>query len=266
MELFHMDLHIHTVLSPCAELDMGAPDIIRRCIEEHVDIIAITDHNSSRNSRAVKKAAEGSGVEVICGLEVQSAEDIHVLCLFPDQERAALFEEWVKERLPRILNRPEKFGDQIEIDEKNNIIREHEILLVQGMNATADEIIERAAVAGGLSILAHIDRPVYSYIAVLGMIPGDLKVDAVELSGCLSGDEALEWKAKTGGRNVIRTSDAHRLMDISLDRTTPVMLERPSFREIEMAFKGESGRKILWPWGDLRTPMEIYQEGDLPMK
>lgn len=250
MELFHIDLHIHTVLSPCAELDMGAPDIIGRCKEERVDIIAVTDHNSSRNSGAVKKAAEGSGVEVICGLEVQSSEDIHVLCLFPDPGRAALFEAWVYEGLPRILNRPEKFGDQIEIDHRNNIVGEHDILLAQGMNATADEIIEKTRSSGGLSILSHIDRPVYSYIAVLGMIPGNLVVDAVELSGYLSPEEASEWIPQAGGRPVVRTSDAHRLQDIRYDRTTPVLLERPSFREIQLALKGECGRKVLWPWGD----------------
>lgn len=55
MKIFHMDLHVHTVLSPCAELDMGAPDIVGKCIEERIDIIAITDHNAVENAMAVKK-------------------------------------------------------------------------------------------------------------------------------------------------------------------------------------------------------------------
>ncbi len=110
MELFHIDLHIHTVLSPCAELDMGAPDIIGRCKEERVDIIAVTDHNSSRNSGAVKKAAEGSGVEVICGLEVQSSEDIHVLCLFPDPGRAALLRHGSTKAFQGSLTDPKNSG------------------------------------------------------------------------------------------------------------------------------------------------------------
>lgn len=248
MKLFHMDLHIHTVLSPCAELDMGAPDIIARCRKENIDLIAITDHNSAMNTEALSKASEGSGVAVIPGLEVQSSEDIHVICIFPNYGMAIAFETWTRERLPRIRNMPDKFGTQLVIDEKNNITGEFDILLLQGIDATADDIVGKVRSFGGISILAHIDRPVYSYVAVLGMIPDKLEVDAVELSGALTEDEALQWLQKAGKRPVIRSSDAHCLQDISLGKTTPVLLESPSFMELELALKGIDGRKVLWPW------------------
>ena len=248
-----MDLHIHTVLSPCAELDMGAPDIISRCREEDIDLIAITDHNSALNCEALNRASTGSGVEVICGLEVQSSEDIHVLCLMPDLGKARAFEEWVRKRLPPFRNIPGKFGDQFVIDEDNHVIDEYEILLVQGIDATADEIIEETRSFGGLSILAHIDRPAYSYVAVLGMIPENLEVDAVELSGRLTGSEALFWLEKAGKRSVIRSSDAHTLKDIGQERTTMALLGKPSFHELSLALKGVDGRKVLWPW-DRNSP------------
>ena len=244
-----MDLHIHTVLSPCAELDMGAPDIISRCREEDIDLIAITDHNSALNCEALVKASSGSGVEVICGLEVQSSEDIHVLCLMPDLGKARAFEEWVRKRLPPFRNIPGKFGDQFVIDEDNHVIDEYEFLLVQGIDATADEIIEETRSFGGLSILAHIDRPAYSYVAVLGMIPENLEVDAVELSGRLSASEALLWLEKAGKRPVVRSSDAHTLKDISQERTTMALLGEPSFNELSLALKGVDGRRVPWPWG-----------------
>ncbi|HPJ48802.1 MAG TPA: PHP domain-containing protein [Thermovirgaceae bacterium] len=253
MNLYHVDLHIHTVLSPCAELDMGAPEIIARCRDEGIDMIAITDHNSARNTEALSRASAGSGVAVINGLEVQSSEDIHIICLMPDGETAGVFEEWIVERLPCIRNIPDKFGTQLVIDENNIITGESGILLVQGIDATADEIVDRARAFGGISILAHIDRPVYSYVAVLGMIPKDLEVDAVELSANLSEKEALQWLNETGGRPVIRSSDAHRIPDISIERTTPVLLKKPSFDELGLALKGIHGRRVLWPWGQDQT-------------
>lgn len=248
MKLFLMDLHVHSVLSPCAELDMGAPDIISRCINEKIDMIAITDHNSVRNAQAVRKAADGSGIEVICGLEVQSSEDIHVLCLFPDFTHALDFEEWVWDRLPRIPNRPEKFGRQLLIDENNQILGETEFLLLQGIEATVDEIIAQTKICGGVCILAHIDRQVYSYVAVLGLIPDTLKVDAVELSGNITGEEALSWLEKAGHRTLIRSSDAHRLSEICTRSATALLIERPCFDELHLALNGQKGRKVLWPW------------------
>jgi hypothetical protein len=248
MKRYRADLHVHTVLSPCAELDMGAPDIVQKCRLEGIDVIAVTDHNAAVNSGAVAEAAQGTGLEVISGLEVQSSEDIHILCLFPSLETALYFGEWVESLLPPVKNRPESFGHQLVIDKDNGILEEVPFLLLQGIDATADEIIARTRQRGGASILAHIDRPVYSYIAVLGMIPGNLRVDAVELSGRLSKEEALAWKEKAGGRAIIRSSDSHRLSDLKDDRTTDFLLARPCFDEIVMAFRGDAGRKVFWPW------------------
>lgn len=145
-------------------------------------------------------------------------------------------------------NRPESFGHQLVIDKDNGILEEAPFLLLQGIDATADEIIARTRQRGGARVsLAHIDRPVYSYIAVLGMIPGNLRVDAVELSGRLSKEEALSWKEKAGGRTIIRSSDAHRLSDLKRDRATDFLLGQPGFDEIVMALGGEGGRKVFWP-------------------
>ncbi len=248
MKRYHADLHVHTVLSPCAELDMGAPDIVEKCRLEGLDIIAITDHNAAANAKAVADAARHTDLEVICGLEVQSSEDIHILCLFPNFKTASAFGEWVESLLPPVKNRPESFGHQLVIDKDNVIIEEVPFLLLQGIDATADEIIAETRERGGACILAHINRPAYSYIAVLGMIPEDLPVDAVELSGRLSNEEALAWKEKAGGRAIIRSSDAHGLSDLRGDRTTDFLLERPCFEEIAMALRGEAGRRIFWSW------------------
>jgi len=247
MKIFHVDLHVHTVLSPCAELDMGAPDIVGKCIEERIDIIAITDHNAVENAMAVKKAAEGLPLEVIYGVEVQSFEDVHVLCYFSEWGRAKEFQGWIWNYLPPIGNVPEKFGVQLIIDEKNGIIGEVPRFLLQGINKTADEIIAKARYYDGICVLAHVDRDAFSYVSVLGFVPEDLEIGAVEVSRHISRSEALCWKRKVGGRPLIRSSDAHRLDDLKKEYATPVLLEKPTLEEITMAFHGVNGRKILWP-------------------
>ena len=85
------------------------------------------------------------------------------------------------------------------------------------------------------------------------MIPENLEVDAVELSGRLTGSEALFWLEKAGKRSVIRSSDAHTLKDIGQERTTMALLGKPSFHELSLALKGVDGRKVLWPW-DRNSP------------
>jgi predicted metal-dependent phosphoesterase TrpH len=245
---FWVDLHIHTVLSPCGELEMGAPEIAAKAKESGVDVIGIADHNTCENYPAVARAASGVPVVLPC-IEAQSAEDIHVLCVFGNYADAMCCKEWLWERVRPIKNDPEHFGYQLVIDEHNNIIREEEILLVQGFGYEVDEIVAKTQRIGGLAILAHIDRPAFSYPAVLGPMPQDYPADAFELSCRLSYDEAALWRERYPARTFIRSSDSHELSRISRSNSTKMSLEEPSFEEIRMAFRGERGRRISWPWG-----------------
>jgi len=243
-----MDLHVHTVLSPCAELEMGAKEIVQRCAEEEIDIIAIADHNATANSKAVIDAAKDKPLTVLPALEVQSREDVHTLCIFSTFEEALLFQEWVWERLAPIRNDPDLFGFQIAIDSENNILNEVETLLLQGVDVSADDVISEAKRRGGMAILAHVDRPAYSYLAILGLIPSNLEIDAVEFSSRLTPRDAVSWKEYVSNYTIIRSSDSHRLSDIKKAHTTPVILERPGFDEILLALHKSGGRKVLWPW------------------
>ncbi len=245
---FWVDLHIHTVLSPCGELEMGAPDIVDACRQAGVALCAITDHNASDNAAAVAGAAQGAPV-VLPGLEVQTAEDIHMVVIFPTVEEAADFQKWLWRKMPPVENRPEIFGDQLIIDKENQILGEQEILLVQGAGYSADEIAEEAMGREALVILAHLDRPSFSYEAVLGPVPDDFPCHALELSSFVSHEAFSEWKERYPGRVFIRSSDSHRLSDISRARCTVMMMENPSFAEVRMALLGLAGRSVTCPWG-----------------
>jgi len=85
VKTFRADLHIHTCLSACAELDMTPPKIIRKAREKGLQIIAITDHNSAENIPAFN-ALKYEDIKVFAGMEITTSEEVHVLALFEDYE------------------------------------------------------------------------------------------------------------------------------------------------------------------------------------
>ena len=115
-----------------------------------------------------------------------------------------------------------------------------------------DEVIRRIREDGGLSILAHLDREAFSYWAVLGPVPDDLPVDAVELSWRLSRESAERWRRHFPGRTVVRSSDAHRLEDLAVRRGCLMRLAEPTFDEVARALRGERGREVFWPWDETK--------------
>jgi hypothetical protein len=117
------DLHIHSTLSPCAALEMSPAAIVRRARELGLDAIAVTDHNSMANAFIAAAIGEQEGLRVFFGLEAQTREDVHVLCLFQDHDQAERFDECIYGLLPNVQNNPEYFGDQVVVDAQDNIVR-----------------------------------------------------------------------------------------------------------------------------------------------
>jgi len=237
LKQFNLDLHIHTVLSPCGDLEMGAPDIVAKAMETGIDALAVTDHNIVSNFPAVMGAAKdaGSGILIIPGVEVQTVEDIHIIALFPEYYNALAFQEWLHKGLNDFPNDPDIFGEQLQIDKDNSIIDEFGILLVQGVNYGIDEVIENIRSQEGLTILAHVDRPSFSYISVLGPVPDNLPVDALEISSNVDDSAEEEYCRSYPSRIFTRSSDAHFLSDITIENTTVMLLRELSFREIALA-------------------------------
>ncbi|MDD4160552.1 MAG: PHP domain-containing protein [Synergistaceae bacterium] len=245
---FWVDLHIHTALSPCGSLEMGAPEIVSAARKAGVDVIGIADHNTCDNFPAVYKASEGNPVVLPC-IETQSAEDIHTLCVFPDFETAQLYKGWLWQKMRPIKNDVDYFGYQVVLDDCNNILREEETLLIQGTGYEVDQIVSKVHSIGGLAVLAHVDRPSFSYPVALGPIPEDYPADAFELSCRINSAQAAGWREKYPGRIFIRSSDSHTLDTISRGNCTKMTLEEPTFEEIKKALRNEDGRRVSWPWG-----------------
>ncbi|MBM3317352.1 MAG: PHP domain-containing protein, partial [Candidatus Eisenbacteria bacterium] len=93
------DLHVHTCLSPCASLDMAPGRIVARARALGLAMIAITDHNSVENAGAVARAARGSGLCILPGMEVTTAEEAHIVALFEELPAAESLQELVYARL-----------------------------------------------------------------------------------------------------------------------------------------------------------------------
>jgi len=135
------------------------------------------------------------------------------------------------------------------LDHCNNILREEETLLIQGSRYEVDQIVSKVQSIGGLAILAHVDRPSFSYPVALGPMPADYPADAFELSWRIDSVQAAMWREKYPGRTFIRSSDSHTLDTISRANCTKMTLEAPTFEEIRKAIREEDGRRISWPWG-----------------
>ena len=175
------DLHIHTVLSPCAEVEMIPPLIVRRARELGLGLIGITDHNSAENVAAVIEATEGSGVAVLPGIEVQTREEVHLVTLFDTAEQALTWQMEVYDHLPDLRNNEDHFGAQFVVDATGEYVRRNERFLLTSTDMSLEMVVAMVHDLGGLALPAHVDRPAFSLIANLGFVPPDLDVPAVEI-------------------------------------------------------------------------------------
>ena len=245
MDNFHIyraELHVHTVLSPCAGVEMIPPLIIRQAERLGIDLIAITDHNASANVAAVIAAAQDSPVQVLPGMELQTLEEVHMLCLFDSLLASNAFQIEVDQRLPETLNNPEYFGEQFVVDDTGEFIRREDRLLLSSANLPLEKAVRLVHAYGGLAIPAHIDRRAYGLIANLGLIPTNSEFDALEISSQLTLSKAKETIPGANRFPLIQSGDVHYLADFL--GANMLTLAEPTIAEIWLAFKQEAGRAL----------------------
>jgi PHP family Zn ribbon phosphoesterase len=242
MKQFRADLHVHTVLSPCAEVEMIPPLIVQQALEQKIDLIAITDHNASANVGAVQKAAEGTALTVLPGMEVQSREDVHLLTLFETLDALTTWQNQVDAALPDKQNNSNLFGEQFVVDETGEFIRSEPRLLLTSAHLSIDEVFERVTALGGIVIPAHVERTTYGLLPTLGLISEPWNVTALEISRRTSPEKAAETFPALRKYPLIQSGDVHRLEEFL--GTTVFTLLCPTLMEISMAFKKISGRDV----------------------
>ena len=240
---FLAELHLHTVASPCAELEMLPPLIIERAVTLGLQLLAVTDHNSAENVQAMMDAAEGSGVCVLPGMEVQTREEAHMLALFDTVAQALDWQAVVYDHLPPLENRADVFGVQLVVDAEGELVRLNERLLLTSTDLSVEQVVAGIHARDGLAIAAHVDRSAYSLLTSLGFIPSGLALDAIELSrhadlaAFMAQHEALRaWP-------LVRSSDAHRLDEMR--RAMCLRLREVTVAGIREALWDESGIELL---------------------
>ena len=210
---YYYDLHIHSCLSPCGDRE-STPDSIAGMGElNSLDIMALTDHNSCKNCPAFFSACERHGIVPIAGMELTTAEDIHIVCLLPTLESAMEFDREIEAKRIFYKNRKDIFGEQLIVNENDEVVGEEENLLINATTLSLEEVPELCEKYGGVCYPAHIDKQSNSIISVLGAFPKFPNFKFAELhSGDLRDD--LSKVTNIPQSRFIVSSDAHYLWDI----------------------------------------------------
>lgn len=203
MKLFY-DFHIHSCLSPCGDEDSTPNNIVNMALVKGLNVIALSDHNTGKNCPAAMAVGKKNGLVVLPAMELTTAEDVHVLCLFEKYEDLAAWEAYIQKTRLRVKNRPEIFGRQLIMNENDEIVGEEEDLLIVSSGIPIERVAGLVHGFGGIAVPAHVDKAANSVIAVLGAFDYGLGFRLVECAH--ETDVALPR---------IVDSDAHYLWDIS---------------------------------------------------
>ena len=245
MPTYRAELHVHTVLSPCAGVEMIPPVIVDESLKHGINLIAITDHNSTANIGAVMEAAKGTELTVLPGMELQTQEEVHVLCLFDGLDQAQAWQRTVDSNFPDLLNDEEKVGEQYVVDATGSFIRKEERMLISNIDMSLEEAVEEVNRLGGVVIPAHVERRAYGLLAVLGFA---LPIfEALEVSHHMSVAEASRKFPDIKKFPILQSGDVHYrdgflgLMEFEM--------QAPTVSEIRKALRGEGERcmRIISP-------------------
>lgn len=224
---YFCDLHLHSALSPCGDNDMTPNNIVNMAMLCGLNIIAICDHNSIGNVESAMKVALDLPITVVPGMELETMEEAHFVCLFPTLQSAKEFDKWLTPHKNQIKNRPEIFGEQLYLNEKDEITGHEEQLLVAAASCSIYDAAPKVREFGGVIIPAHVDKSSYSIISNLGTVPEDLGFTTVEISKNTTKDEVISRFPYLSKYQIITNSDSHYL-DSFYEKENPIELPEPT--------------------------------------
>ena len=264
MRCLSADLHIHTGLSPCAAEEMTPPAIVQAAIGSGLAMIAICDHNAAGNTAATQEAARRAasvgprgvtarrrtsepGLTVLAGMEMTTAEEVHVVGLFPNPDAAMAAADEVRATLPEADDAyRQRFGEQRLMDGDGEIVGYETKMLALTSTIELSAAVQLIHRHGGVAIAAHVNRPSFSVLSQLGVFPTDAGFDAIEVFSPCGGDfrpAPPKPPLAEHGLPVINSSDSHFLADIGRARST-FELEEANFDELALALRGVGGRGV----------------------
>lgn len=236
------DLHVHTVLSACAEVEMIPPLIVQRALALGLAMIGIADHNSVRNAGAVLEAACGTGLTVLPGMELSSREEVHLVCLFDSLCQAEAWDRIVASALPPLANDEHRFGAQYVVDATGQHVETEERLLSVATALSIEEAVTGVRACGGMVVAAHVDRPSFSLIGNLGLVPAGLEIAGLELSRQAKPEQVVRQMPQVAGFGYLVGGDAHRLEEMTA--RTMFKVRGATVAELCLALASRHGRRV----------------------
>lgn len=216
---------------------MSPRNIVRTAREKGMELIAVTDHNSTRNVRPCVEIGKGLGLFVIPGCEVNTQEEVHCLCYFPDLEALDVFQQYLDGKIPDIKNDPDLFGYQVAVDKDDVIVYEEERSLYTGIRDDIEGVRQKVHSQGGIFVPAHVDRMKNGIYGQLGFIPSDLHYDALEISRRIHPEDFLRQHPELVAKKILRSSDAHFLSHIASVHTD-FHMDELNWESFKKAFYG----------------------------
>ncbi|MCL2865316.1 MAG: PHP domain-containing protein [Lachnospiraceae bacterium] len=214
MTPLYYDLHLHSCLSPCGDDDMTPANIVGMAKLKGLDVIAITDHNSCQNCVAAMFHAKQHDIILLPGMELTTAEEVHVICLFSELVPALAFDAYVSKQILPIKNREDIFGKQQILDKQDNVVGTIEHLLIHATNISFDDVFPLVESYGGIAFPAHVDKPSNSLLSNLGFIPPTSTFQSAEFHDLKHLHKLQKKHPYFETCNIICNSDAHYLEDI----------------------------------------------------
>ncbi len=232
MNRYFYDFHIHSCLSPCGDNDMTPNNIVGMAAISGLEIIAITDHNTCQNAPAVLAVAEEAGILAIPGMELCTAEEAHVVCLFETLEGALEFDRYIQDNMPHIKNKAEIFGEQRILNSQDALTGTLEDLLLVASFVGAGEVRELCERYGGTAFPAHVDRDSYSVIASLGSVPPEGGYTVAEVTRECDLETLRAQYPELGGMGILRDSDSHYLDTLATSLALQIALPEKSRKAV----------------------------------
>ena len=225
---------------------MSPRAVVAAALAAGLDLIAVTDHNTTENAAAVMEAARGTGLTVIPGMEMTTVEEVHILGLFDAGADLAPFQAEVFRRLPDLPSKKKFIEDQVLADAEDYVTGFSPRCLFGATELASREAVDLIHAYGGLAIASHIDREAFGLVSQLGFIPPGLGLEAVEISPLADAAGAREALCVPAGLPIVRFSDAHKPAEIGV-AVTEFLVAAPSLTELRKALAGQDGRKVLQP-------------------
>jgi len=223
---------------------MSPANIITQAKKENLNIIGITDHNTTKHCTLTQRLGAENGIFVLGGAEVTTKEEVHCLTFFDKTESLEEFQEYLEEHLPFVQNNPSFFGHQVVVNEKEEILEEVDSLLIVAINQSIEQVREKVNNLKGLFIPAHVNRPRNGILSQLGFLPDGLTPDAIEIYHRDSPETFLVSHPEFNKYVLLSNSDAHVPERIGRNYSS-FFIDHLSFDEIRMALRRELGRKVL---------------------